>query len=51
MNTFEIKISILSILGEKAKKENAQELYDWVMEELELKKDDENKVATLKTVQ
>jgi len=50
LNTFQIKLSILSILGESATKERGQELYDWVMQELELKTDSE-KVTTLKTVQ
>lgn len=50
MNTFEIKLSILSILGETATKEKAEPLYDWLMEELEIK-DDKDKVTTLKTVQ
>jgi hypothetical protein len=50
MNTFEIKLSVLSILGEAATKEKAEPLYEWLMEELELKGTDDN-VTTLKTVQ
>lgn len=50
MNTFEIKLSVLTILGETANKERAEELYSWLMEELEIK-DDKDKVTTLKTVQ
>jgi hypothetical protein len=50
MNTFEIKLTILTILGEKAKLDTAKELYEWVSEELELVEKDNN-VTTLKTVQ
>lgn len=50
MNTFEIKLSVLSILGEAATKEKAEPLYEWLLEELELKGNDDN-VTTLKTVQ
>lgn len=42
MNTFEIKLSVLSILGEAATKEKAEPLYEWLMEELELKGNEDN---------
>lgn len=50
MSTFEIKMTILTILGESATKDKAEEAYQWVMEEVEI---EENKaeVTTLKTVQ
>jgi hypothetical protein len=51
MTTFEIKITILSILGEKAEKERAEDLYKWVMQELDLKDKRKDNVTTLKTVQ
>lgn len=51
MTTFEIKITILSILGEQAEKERAEDLYQWVMQELDLKDKSKDNVTTLKTVQ
>lgn len=50
MNTFEIKLAILSILGEKAEKRLAEELYQWAMEEVEVE-DKDAEVVSLKTVQ
>lgn len=50
MSTFEIKMTILSILGEASSKEKAEELYQWAMEEVELESN-EAEVTTLKTVQ
>lgn len=43
-------MTILTILGEASAKEKAEDLYQWVMEEVEV---EENKaeVTTLKTVQ
>jgi len=50
MSTFEIKMTILTILGESSTKEKAEELYQWAMQEVDI---EENKaeVASLKTVQ
>jgi len=50
MSTFEIKMTLLTILGGASSKDKAQDLYEWVMEEVEV---EENKaeVTTLKTVQ
>lgn len=50
MSTFEIKMTVLTILGEGANIKKAQDLYDWVMQEVEIESD-EAKVTTLKTVQ
>lgn len=43
-------MTILTILGEAAQKEKAEELYQWAMEEVEVEKT-EAEVTTLKTVQ
>lgn len=50
MSTFEIKMTVLTILGEAATRDKAEDIYQWVMEEVEV---EENKaeVTTLKTVQ
>jgi len=50
MSTFEIKMTLLTILGEASSKDKAQDLYEWIMEEVEV---EENKaeVTTLKTAQ
>lgn len=50
MNTFEIKMTVLTILGEAATKEKAEELYQWAMEEVEVESN-EAQVTSLKTVQ
>jgi len=50
MNTFEIKMTILTILGEASDLERAEKLYEWVMEEVEVADNTAN-VTTLKTVQ
>lgn len=50
MSTFEIKMTVLTILGEGATKEKAVELYEWVMQEVEIE-DSSAKVTSLKTVQ
>lgn len=42
MSTFEIKMTILSVLGQSAEIGNAQELYDWVMEEVEIGEKEDN---------
>lgn len=50
MSTFEIKMTILNILGESSELERAEGLYQWVMEELEVE-DNTAKVTPFKTVQ
>ena len=50
MNTFEIKMTLLTILGEATTKEKAEELYEWVMEEVEVEKTGAE-ITSLKTVQ
>lgn len=50
MSTFEIKMTVLTILGEGADLKKAEELYEWVMKEVEIESQ-EAKVTTLKTVQ
>lgn len=50
MSTFEIKMTILTILGENINKEKAEELYQWVIEEVEIEENKDN-VLALKTVQ
>lgn len=51
MSTFEIKMTILSILGDKSEVDNAQELYEWVMQEVEVKEEEGAEVSHLTTVQ
>lgn len=50
MSTFEIKMAILTILGEAATKDKAEEAYQWVMQEVEVE-ESTAEVTTLKTVQ
>lgn len=50
MNTFEIKMTILTILGEASSREKAEDLYDWVMQEVEVESNSAQ-VTTLKPVQ
>lgn len=43
MNTFEIKLTVLTILGSKADVEKAKPIYDWIMEEVEVDKGEDKK--------
>ncbi len=48
MNTFEIKVTVLSLLGENATLADCKEAYEWLMEEV-VKEDKEPVV--LRTIQ
>lgn len=51
MSTFEIKMTVLSMLGESATADKANELYNWVMEEVEIEETDKKaNVTQLTTV-
>jgi len=51
LTTFEIKMTILTIMASNAEKEKAEELYKWVMEELLVEENKSAEVTSLKTVQ
>lgn len=51
MSTFEIKMTILSILGDKSETDTAQELYEWVMEEVEVEENASKEATHLTPVQ
>lgn len=48
LSTFEIKMTILTIMGDAAEKNKAEELYQWVMQEVETATNDN--VTQLTTV-
>lgn len=53
MTTFQIKLTILSMVSDSGYEDPmllAKEMYDWVMEEVDIL-EDENKVTQLHTVQ
>lgn len=50
LNTFGIKMTIIQCLGENASKDKAEELFNWVMDELE-RIDDNDGQAVLTLIQ
>lgn len=51
LNTFGIKMSILSFMGSGAEKDKAEDIFQWVMEELDIIEAEEGTVTSLHTVQ
>lgn len=50
MTTFEIKMTILTIMGQSANLQEAEKLYDWIMQELKVEELPKGSVSHLKTV-
>lgn len=50
LSTFEIKMTVLTIMGESADVDKAEGLYQWVMEELEIQNPKKAEVTKLSPV-
>lgn len=50
LTTFEIKMTILTIMGSNAEVEKAKALYDWILEEVEIEKVKKGEVTHLKSM-
>lgn len=51
INTFGIKMSILNVMGSASNADEAEKIFQWVMQELEIVEPNEATVTTLHTVQ